>query len=155
MFTDIRHDRSRRLLNSSFSLLPPPKTSSHHQTIFNNKMSDMQQLIVGRLREQSQTLPGPLAEKSDYEVWAQDFLKLLVSRRKSSSPPTDTSIGNLRWALERRDQRDGHSNGQRCYQGPRGGRRQIVGPMGGSSHSQRSTSSQGSGGGKVERGARS
>ena len=153
MFADIRHDRSRRLLNFSFSLLPPPKTSSHHQTISHNKMSDMQRLIVGRLREQSQTLPGPPAEKSNYEVWARGFLKLLVSCRKSNSPPTDTSIGNLRWALERCDQRDGRSNGQRGYQGPRGGRGRIVGPMGGSSHSQRSTSSQGSGGGEVSRGA--
>ena len=139
--------------STSFSLLPPPKTLSHHQTIFNNKMLDMQRLIVGGLREQSQMLPGPLAEKSDYEVWARGFLKLLVSRRKSSSPPTDTSIGNLRQALKRCDRRDGRSNGQRCHQGPRGGHGRIVVPMGGLSHSQCSTSTQGSGGGKVLRGA--
>ena len=42
----------------------------------------MHRLVVGRLREHSQSLPVPLAEKSDYEAWAQDFLRLLVSREK-------------------------------------------------------------------------
>ena len=86
-------------------------------------MSDMQRLIIGRLREQSQTLPGPPAEMSDYEAWAQDFLKLLVSRQKSSSSPIDTFVANLRRALKGCDRRDGRSNGQRHYQSSRGGRR--------------------------------
>ena len=42
-------------------------------------MSNVQRLIVSHLREQSQTLPAHPAEKSDYEAWAQDFLKLQVT----------------------------------------------------------------------------
>ena len=55
----------------------------------------MQRLIVLCLREQSQMLPAHPAEKSDYEAWAQNFLKLLVSCQKIGPPRTDASVGHL------------------------------------------------------------
>ena len=145
----------RGVCSTSFSLLPPPKTSSHRQTIFNNKMSDMHRLIVSHLREKRQTLPGPPAERSDYEAWARDFLKLLVSRRKSRSPPSDTSVANLRRSLERCDRRDGCSDRRECHRRPRGRHRRVVGSVGGPSRPQNGPSSKGRGGGKGSGGAQS
>ena len=113
----------------------------------------MQRLIVGHLREKSQMLPGPLAEKSDYEAWAWDFLRLLVGRRKASSPPTDTSVGNLRRAIEKCDRQDGRPNRRGRHRGPQGRHRRIVDSVGWPSPSQYGTSSEGRGGGKGSGGA--
>ena len=51
----------------------------------------MHRLVVGHLHEHSQSLPAPPAEKSDYEAWAWDFLRLLVSREKKPKRESSTN----------------------------------------------------------------
>ena len=52
-----------------------PKKKNQHNT----KMSNIYCVIITCLHTQSQSLPEPPAEVSDYEVWAHGFLQLLVS----------------------------------------------------------------------------